>query len=92
MSSIADLVYSVLLGRVELIVASVSESTLIAVTLILTVYYNYVNNYYLESEEQFQERINRIRAKDGNHMILVTAIREDRKRRIENRKKIWRCK
>lgn len=81
-------VYSIVLGRTELIIASISEFLLILVTLILTVYYNYKNNYYLESEAKYQERINKIQAKDGNHMILITAIQEDRKRRINNCKKI----
>ena len=87
-SSLANLIYSIVLGRTELIIASISELLLILVTLILTVYYNYKNNYYLESEAKYQERINKIQAKDGNHMILITAIQEDRKRRINNCKKI----
>ena len=65
------------------------DSLLILVTLVLTIWYNYKNNYYLESEEQFQERINRIQSKDGNHMMLITSLFEDRKRRKENRRKIW---
>lgn len=84
-SAIANLVYSVVLGRVELIIASLSDFLLIALVLILTVYYNYKNNYYLEPEEKYQERINRIMAKDGNHMVLITALQEDRNRRLENR-------
>lgn len=88
-SSFANLVYSIALGRWELIVASISEFLLILVTLVLTVWYNYKNNYYLEPEEQFQERINRIQSKDGNHIILVTSLLEDRTRRKENRSKIW---
>lgn len=44
MSSFANLVYSIVLGRLELIVASVSEFLLILVTLVLTVYYEYMNN------------------------------------------------
>ena len=82
-SSLANLIYSIVLGRTELIIASISEFLLILVTLILTVYYNYKNNYYLESEAKYQERINKIQA-----MILITAIQEDRKRRINNCKKI----
>lgn len=84
-SAIANLVYSVVLGRVELIIASLSDFLLIALVLILTVYYNYKNNYYLEPEEKYQERINRIMAKDGNHMVLITALQEDRNRRLRNR-------
>lgn len=87
-SSLANLIYSIVLGRTELIMASISEFLLILVTLILTVYYNYKNNYYLEPEAKYQERLNKIKAKDGNHMILMTVIQEDRKRRINNRKKI----
>lgn len=68
--------------------ASVSEFLLILLTLVLTIWYNYKNNYYLESEEQFQERINRIQSKDGNHMMLITSMLEDRTRRKENRSKI----
>lgn len=88
-SSLANLVYSIVLGRWELVIASVSEFLLILVTLVLTIWYNYKNNYYLESEEQFLERINRIQSKDGNHMMLITSLFEDRKRRKENRSKIW---
>lgn len=84
-SAIANLVYSVVLGRVELIIASLSDFLLIALVLVLTVYYNYKNNYYLEPEEKYQERINRIMAKDGNHMVLITALQEDRNRRLKNR-------
>lgn len=84
-SAIANLVYSVVLGRVELIIASLSDFLLIALVLLLTVYYNYKNNYYLEPEEKYQERINRIMAKDGNHMVLITALQEDRNRRLRNR-------
>lgn len=84
-SAIANLVYSIVLGRVELIIASLSDFLLIALVLILTVYYNYKNNYYLEPEEKYQERINRIMAKDGNHMVLITALQEDRNRRLRNR-------
>ena len=32
--------------------------------------YEYKNNYYLEPEKHFQEKIDKIKAKDGNHMIL----------------------
>lgn len=88
-SSLANLVYSIVLGRLELIIASVSESLLILVTLTLTIWYYYKYNYYLEPEEQFQERINRIQSKDGNHMMLVTSLFEDRERRKENRSKVW---
>lgn len=84
-SAIANLVYSIVLGRVELIIASLSDFLLIALVLVLTVYYNYKNNYYLEPEEKYQERINRIMAKDGNHMVLITALQEDRNRRLRNR-------
>lgn len=88
-SSLANLVYSIVLGRLELVIASISEFLLILVTLALTIWYNYKNNYYLESEEQFQERINQIQSKDGNHMILITSLLEDRIRRKKNRTKIW---
>lgn len=87
-SSFANLVYSVALGRLELIIASISEFLLIVVTLVLTVWYFYKNNYYLESEEQFQERISRIQTRDGNHMMLISALHEDRIRRRQNRSKI----
>ena len=87
-SSFANLVYSIVLGRYELIIASISEFMLILVTLVLTIWYHYKNNYYLESEEQFQKRINGIQSKDGNHMILIASLFEDRTQRKENRNKI----
>lgn len=89
-SSLANLVYSIALGRFELVIASVSEFLLILVTLVLTIYYEYKNNYYVEPEEQYQQRIKRILSKDGNHMTLLTAIECDRKRRQENRDKLRR--
>lgn len=88
-SSLANLVYSIILGRWELIVASVSEFLLILVTLTLTIWYNYRNNYYLESEEKFRERIDKIKSKDGNHMVIVSFMYIDRDRRIENLSKVW---
>lgn len=91
-SSIANLIYSLILGRAELVFASTSEFFLILTTLVLTIYYGYKNNYYLESEERFQERINKIRAKDGNHMLLLTTIKKDREKRKENRNKLLRSK
>lgn len=87
-SSIASLIYSVLLSEVGLIIASGSEFFLIFVVFILTVYYNYCNNYYIESEENFKKRINTLCQRDGNHMILITAIIKDREVRIANRKSI----
>ena len=36
---------------------------------------------YLEPEKHFQEKIDKIKAKDGNHMILITSIIMDRERR-----------
>lgn len=88
-SSIANLIYSITLDRFELVISSVSEFLLILATLVLTLYYDYRNNYYLEPEECFQSRIKHIKQKDGNHMILLMAIKEDRKRRKKNRNKIW---
>lgn len=87
-SSIANLIYSVVLGRHELIIASVSETLLVLAVLLLSIYYNYRNNYYVEPEEEFQERLNRICARDGNHMILVASMIADRQRRIGNRGKV----
>ena len=86
-SSIANLIYSILLGRGELIIASVSEFLLILVVLVLSLYYNYKRNYYVEPEEKFRERINKIRAKDGNHALLIKSMIDDRNRKIENRSK-----
>lgn len=88
-SSFADFVYSIVLGRVELIIAGASEFLLILVTVTLTIYYTYKNNYYMEPEEQFQERINRLKEKDGNHMILISSMINDRDRRKNNRSKLW---
>lgn len=50
LSAVADLIYSIILARVELIISSISEAGLILAVLILTIYYNYKNNYHLESE------------------------------------------
>ena len=86
-SSLSNLIYSIVLGRLELVIASLSEFLMIVITLVLTIWYNYKNNYYLESDEKFQERLNKIKSKDGNHMLIMTSILEDRERRKENRSK-----
>ena len=87
-SSLSNLIYSIVLGRLELIIASLSEFLMIVITLVLTIWYNYKNNYYLESDEKFQKRLNKIKSKDGNHMLMMTSILEDRERRKENRSKV----
>lgn len=87
-SSLSNLIYSIVLGRLELVIASLSEFLMIVITLVLTIWYNYKNNYYLESDEKFQERLNKIKSKDGNHMLIMTSILEDRERRKENRSKV----
>lgn len=89
LSAFSNLLYSFVLGRIELVISSISEFILIVITLTLTIYYNYKNNYYLEPEKNYLERLNRLKSKDGNHMILITGIQEDRERRKENRNKIW---
>ena len=88
-SSIADFTYSALLGRVELIIASGSEFALNFTVLFLTVYYTYKNDYYLESEEKFNERIYKIQCHDGNHMVYLSSLVQDRERRKANRKEVW---
>ena len=45
LSAVADLIYSIILARVELIISSISEAGLILAVLVLTVYYNYKNKY-----------------------------------------------
>lgn len=42
-SALANVTYSIILGRVELVISSASELFLILVTLMLTVYYNRKN-------------------------------------------------
>ena len=83
--SIMNFMCAVTMGRVALMILNISNFLLVVLVLILALFYNYKNNYYLEPEEKFQERINRIKAKDGNHMIVITALQEDRKRRLSNR-------
>jgi MtN3 and saliva related transmembrane protein len=52
-SSIANLIYSLLLGRLELIIASMSEFILISLVLFLSIYYNYRNK---SRQKQAEER------------------------------------
>lgn len=78
--AIANLVYSILLGRVELIVSSSCEAFLILATLVMMFYYTYMNDYYLESEEKFNKKLNEV---SSNNLPLV----EDRERRKLNRAK-----
>lgn len=83
-SSLANLIYSVLLGRFELIVASVSEFILISAVLFLTVYYTKSKRYRIETDEEFKTRLNKIRQKDGNHMVLMTAMIQEREQLKQN--------
>ena len=87
LSAVANLIYSVILARIELIISSISEAGLILAVLVLTVYYNYKNNYYLEPEAKYNLRLHHLEQIDGNHMIL--AIIKDRERRIQNRSNVW---
>lgn len=87
--SIVDFYHSILSRRVELIIASGFEFALSFTMLFLIVYYTYKNDYYLESEEKFNERIHRIQCHDGNHMLYLTNLVQDRERRKANRKKVW---
>lgn len=89
LSAVANLMYSIILARVELIISSISETGLILAVLVLTLYYNYKNNYYLESDDKYNSRLRRLQQIDGNHMMLATSIVKDRERRIHNRSKIW---
>lgn len=50
LSAVANLIYSIILTRAELIISSVSEVGLMLAVLVLTVYYNYKNSYHLKSE------------------------------------------
>lgn len=77
-SSLANLIYSVLLRRFEFIVASVSEFILISAVLFLTVYYTKSKRYRIETDEEFETRLNKIRQNDGNHMVLMTAMIQER--------------
>ena len=83
-SSLANLIYSVLLGRFELIVASVSEFILISAVLFLTVYYTKSKRYRIETDEEFETRLNKIRQRDGNHMVLMTAMIQEREKLKQN--------
>lgn len=83
-SSLANLIYSVLLGRFELIVASVSEFILISAVLFLTVYYTKSKRYRIETNEEFETRLNKIRQKDGNRMVLMTAMIQEREKLKQN--------
>lgn len=50
-SSLADLIYSITLGRIELIIASISEFILILATLILTIYYEQQKSHAKNNEK-----------------------------------------
>ena len=54
----------------------------------MILYRIYMRNYYLESEQAFEERIKRLCNRDGNHMVLITALHKDRKRRQANRSRL----
>lgn len=81
-SSACDVTYSILLGRYELVVAAVSGLLLNSLVFILAFHYNKVNNgkadILTETDEEFKDRLNRIRANDGNHMVLMTAMIDER--------------
>lgn len=85
-SALANTAYSIMLLRVELIIASVSEALLILVVLLQTLYYNRKNNVMIEeTDEEFEARLKRIRSKDGNHMLLTTAMIEERNKRNQSK-------
>ena len=88
LSAVANLIYSIMLARIELIIASVSEAGLILAVLVLTVYYDYKNNYYVESEAKCDSRLRHLAQIDGNHMMLADSIIKDRERRIQNSSKL----
>ena len=88
LSAVANLIYSIMLARIELIIASVSEAGLILAVLVLTVYYDYKNNYYVESEAKCDSRLRHLAQIDGNHMMLADSIIKDRERRIQSRSKL----
>lgn len=81
-SSICDTSYAILLGRYELIVSASSCLLLNSLVLVLTLHYNKVNNrksdILTETDEEFEARIKKIMAKDGNHMVLITAMIDER--------------
>ena len=83
-SSLSNLIYSVLLRRFEFIVASVSEFILISAVLFLTVYYTKSKRYRIETDEEFETRLNKIRQKDGNHMVLMTTMIQEREKLKQN--------
>lgn len=83
-SSLANLIYSVLLRRFEFIVASVSEFILISAVLFLTVYYTKSKRYRIETDEEFETRLNKIRQNDGNHMVLMTTMIQEREKLKQN--------
>lgn len=88
LSAVANLIYSVVLGRFEFIIASVSGAGLIIAVFILNIYCDYKNNYYLESEAAYNSRLNHLAQIDGNHMMFASCVIEDRERRIQNRSKL----
>nr|DAE00581.1 MAG TPA: SemiSWEET, PQLC, membrane protein, sugar [Myoviridae sp. ctrf010] len=53
-SSLADLIYSITLGRIELIIASISEFILILATLILTIYYEQQKSHAKNNEKKLK--------------------------------------
>lgn len=88
-SALANTMYSIVLLRVELIIASVSEALLILVVLLQTLYYNRKNSVMIEeTNEEFEARLKRIRSKDGNHMLLTTAMIEERNKRNQHKENL----
>lgn len=81
LSAFANTVYSIILGRCELIIASVSEFILITITLILSVVFKGRKNNHIESEKEFNARLKKIRSLDGNHLMLITSMICERERK-----------
>ena len=40
--------------------------------------------YRIETDEKFETRLNKIRQKDGNHMVLMTAMIQEREKLKQN--------
>lgn len=88
--SLSNAVYSIILSRSELIIASVSELLLIVVVLMLSIKYQKKKDFRTESDNEFNKRLERIQSKDGNHMLLTTSmiIEREKYKEYTNNKRV----
>lgn len=81
LNSFVYLLYLILsTENIWLILSQALEFVLIFGTFLLVVIFR--KERHIETDEEFQRRIDKIRSQDGNHMLLITAMQEARSKTV----------